>query len=109
MRSSSERSGVHAEDYGLEPGDASSRTWFRERISQVQSSPDEVRQGPWNPQRGGGEDYFFYRKEKDLLITKPDGEFVTMFLEGKPNTRHENAVRIYVREGLLPCKCLTKC
>ncbi|NJQ04890.1 polymorphic toxin-type HINT domain-containing protein [Streptomyces lonarensis] len=77
--------GKHAQDYDLNPGDASSRKWFRDRIAEVRTSPDEVRQGPYNPTRGGGEDYFFYRQGDDLLITKSDGQFVTMFPMEGPN------------------------
>jgi ferredoxin-NADP reductase len=28
---------------------------------------------------GGGSNYFFFRQGDDLLITRPGGEFVTMF------------------------------
>ncbi|MFS7880036.1 RHS repeat-associated core domain-containing protein [Streptomyces asiaticus] len=49
--------GKHAQDYSLDPADGSSRTWFRDRMSAIHTAPDEVRQGPWNPQSGGGEDY----------------------------------------------------
>lgn len=58
---------------------------FRGRISEFRESHDEVRRGAWNPSNGGGEDYFFYRKGSDLLVTKGDGQFVTMFPMGKPN------------------------
>ncbi|MFJ5832773.1 Hint domain-containing protein [Streptomyces sp. NPDC093089] len=77
--------GKHAQDYGLNPGDASARQSFRDRIAEVRGAHDEVRQGPWNPANGGGNDYFFYRKGKDLLVTKGDGQFVTMFPMDKPN------------------------
>ncbi|GAB7040161.1 hypothetical protein JCM9533A_40110 [Catenuloplanes niger JCM 9533] len=71
--------GKHAKDYGLDPSDPEARRWFEERIHTVHATPDEVRVGPWNPQRGGGTDYQFYRQGNDLLITKGDGSFVTMF------------------------------
>lgn len=45
----------------------------------VRGLHDEVRQGPWNPASGGADDYFFYRKGNDLLLTKGNGNFVTMF------------------------------
>ncbi|MTE20612.1 hypothetical protein F0L17_16150 [Streptomyces sp. TRM43335] len=77
--------GKHAQDYGLNPGDASARQWFRDKIAEVRGSHDEVRRGPWNPANGGGEDYFFYRRGNDLLVTKGDGQFVTMFPMEKPN------------------------
>ncbi|WP_327326012.1 hypothetical protein OG735_28650 [Streptomyces sp. NBC_01210] len=77
--------GKHAQDYGLNPGDASARQGFRDKIAGVRGSHDEVRQGPWNPKNGGGNDYFFYRRGNDLLVTKGDGQFVTMFPMSKPN------------------------
>lgn len=84
--------GKHAQDYGLNPGDASAQKWFRDKISEVRGSHDEVRQGLWNPNNGGGNDYFFYRRGKDLLVTKGDGQFVTMFpMDGKPNGWFQDA------------------
>ncbi|MGW4780002.1 polymorphic toxin-type HINT domain-containing protein [Streptomyces filamentosus] len=83
--------GKHAQDYGLNPGDASARQGFRDKIAEVRGSHDEVRQGPWNPKNGGGNDYFFYRRGNDLLVTKGDGQFVTMFPMNKPNGWFEQA------------------
>lgn len=90
--------GKHAQDYGLDPADAQSRKWFRERMKEVHSDPDEIRQGPWNPQRGGGDDYLFYKKGNDLVITKANGELVTMFPLSKPNGWHEGAKSVYKRK-----------
>ena len=87
--------GKHAQDYSLDPADGSSRTQFRDRMNTIHAEPDEVRQGPWNPRSGGGDDYLFYRKGKDLLVTKADGEFVTMFPQEKPNGWFEGANRIH--------------
>ncbi|MFD0067395.1 RHS repeat-associated core domain-containing protein [Streptomyces sp. NPDC056690] len=83
--------GKHAQDYGLNPGDASARQGFRDKIAEVRGSHDEVRQGAWNPKNGGGSDYFFYRRGNDLLVTKSDGQFVTMFPMSKPNGWFEQA------------------
>ncbi|WP_322756812.1 hypothetical protein, partial [Frankia sp. Cas3] len=83
--------GKHAQDYGFNPGDADARKWFRMRMDDVRFSYDEIRRGAWNPQGGGGRDYFFYRKGGDLLITKGDGEFVTMFPMSHPNGWFEAA------------------
>ncbi|MFD9540087.1 hypothetical protein [Streptomyces sp. NPDC060022] len=35
--------------------------------------PDEARQGAYRPGQGGADDYWFYKKDNDLLITKGDG------------------------------------
>ncbi|GAA2055776.1 hypothetical protein GCM10009757_33010 [Streptomyces cheonanensis] len=75
--------GKHSKDYGLNPGDASARAWFENRIHEVHSTPDDIRQGPWNPGRGGGDDYWFFHKENDLVVTRGDGAFVTMFPMGE--------------------------
>ncbi|MFI5764075.1 hypothetical protein ACIA8F_24440 [Streptomyces sp. NPDC051563] len=51
-----------------------------------------MRQGPYNPDGGGSDDYFFYRKGEDLLITKADGEFVTLFpMDKGPTKWYSNA------------------
>lgn len=92
--------GKHAQDYGLNPGDASARQSFRGKIAEVRGSHDEVRQGPWNPKNGGGNDYFFYRRGNDLLVTKGDGQFVTMFPMSKPNGWFEAA-------SPYSCRCKT--
>lgn len=74
-----EKWGSHSKDYNLNPGDPAARQWFQKRIQEVRNSHDEIRQGPWNPSSGGGTDYWFYRQGNDLLLTKGDGTFVTMF------------------------------
>jgi hypothetical protein len=57
--------GKHALDYGLDPGDPSARQWFQDRINEVYQSPDEIKQGAYNPNsNGGGTDFWFYRKGK---------------------------------------------
>ncbi len=71
--------GDHSKDYGLNPGDPAARQWYKDRVYEVRGSHDEVRRGEWNPGSGGASDYWFYRKDDDLLVTKGDGTFVTMF------------------------------
>jgi hypothetical protein len=85
--------GKHAKDYKLNPGDPAARKWFEGRIQEVRAAPDEVRQGPYNPTRGGGDDYWFYRKGDDLLLAKGDGQFVTMFPMSGPNHWFMNAAK----------------
>lgn len=60
-------------------------TQFRSRAHEVHLNPSEVRRGAWNPAGGGGESCFFFRQGDDLLITRPGGEFVTMFPGGSTN------------------------
>ncbi|WP_019548377.1 DUF6531 domain-containing protein [Streptomyces sulphureus] len=90
--------GKHAQDYGLDPGDSASREWFRSRMHAVHGSPDEVRQGAWNPDGGGGADYLFFRKGGDLMVTRPDGEFVTMFPQETPRGWFAEAKVIHTRK-----------
>lgn len=71
--------GKHSKDYNLNPGDPGARKWFKDRVHEVRNSHDEARTGAYNPGQGGSDDYWFYRKGDDLLITKGDGSFVTMF------------------------------
>ncbi|MDT9684596.1 RHS repeat-associated core domain-containing protein [Streptomyces sp. TRM76323] len=87
--------GKHATDYGKHPGDTAARQWYGERIKEVRGAPDEVRQGAYRPGQGGADDYWFYKKDNDLLITKNDGEFVSMFPLSGPNKWYENADNKY--------------
>ncbi|MEV4056203.1 putative T7SS-secreted protein [Amycolatopsis sp. NPDC049688] len=77
--------GKHAQDYGLNPADAESRAWVRQHVDDISRTPNEVRQGPWNPQGGGGGDYYFLRKGEDVVVTKSDGTFVTILKGGQSN------------------------
>ncbi|MER7952437.1 polymorphic toxin-type HINT domain-containing protein [Streptomyces sp. NPDC096079] len=78
--------GRHSKDYDLNPKDPAAREWYKNRAIEVRGAHDEVRQGPYNPDAGGGIDYWFYRQGNDLVITKGDGSFVTMFpLEPRGN------------------------
>lgn len=67
--------GQHAKDYGLDPSDAGARAQFRSRIRGVHLHADQVRRGQFR----GMDDAFMFRRGEDLLITKPDGTFVSMY------------------------------
>jgi len=85
--------GRHASDYGLDPNSDSARAWFASRVQDVHRNPDEVRRGPWNPRGNGGDDYFFFRQGRDLLIIREGGEFVTMFPnEGNAWFKHAEVI-----------------
>jgi ABC-type cobalt transport system substrate-binding protein len=77
--------GKHAEDFGLDPGNPSHRQQVRERIETIVGKYDEVRQGAWNPRRGGGSDFLFYRQGADVVVTKLNGDFVTVLPGGQAN------------------------
>jgi len=77
--------GKHAGDYGLSPADPAARSWILDHIKNIHANPDEVRQGSWNPNGGGGTDYWFYRQGSDVVVTKGDGQFVTILKGGQSN------------------------
>jgi hypothetical protein len=77
--------GKHAQDYGLDPGDPQAREWVRQHIDNISRSPNEVRQGPWNPKGGGGSDDWFFRQGEDVVVAKNDGTFVTILKGGQSN------------------------
>lgn len=67
--------GKHAMDYGLDPGDAAARAGFMSRIRNVHLNPDEVRLGKFRDY----DEAFMFRQGEDLLITRTDGTFVSMY------------------------------
>lgn len=67
-----------AVDFGLDVCSAAARGVFRERIEEIVTRYDDVRQGAWNPTGGGRRDYLFHREGADVVITKPSGQFVTV-------------------------------
>ena len=50
----------------------------------------------WNPSAGGGSNYYFYRKGADVVVTKANGEFVTILKGGVQNSWYQ---------GQLRCEC----
>jgi hypothetical protein len=75
----------HARDYGLDPSDPADRAWMRGHIDDIADNPEEVKQGPWNPNGGGASDDYFFRKGDDVVVTKRDGTFVTILKGGINN------------------------
>nr|WP_203950649.1 DNRLRE domain-containing protein [Microbispora rosea] len=71
--------GKHAQDFNLDVSNPAHRKWFWDQIHETYRNPDEVRRGAWNPRRGGGYGYWFYRKGNMLVLLKHDGTFVTAF------------------------------
>jgi hypothetical protein len=77
--------GKHAKDYGLDPANPADRAWLKGHIDEIGQNPDEVRQGPWNPDGGGATDDYFFRRGDDVVVTKSDGTFVTILKGGINN------------------------
>jgi hypothetical protein len=78
--------GKHAREFGIEFSDPQARSKFRDMIADVYDNADEMRQGPWNPKGNGGNDYLFFRRGNSVLVTKSDGEFVTVMADAADNT-----------------------
>jgi hypothetical protein len=87
--------GKHAEDFGLNPANPSHRKWVRDRIDAIVQRYDEVRQGPWHPRGGGGNDFLFFRQGTDVVVATPNGNFVTVLARGQSNEWFNNASRLY--------------
>jgi hypothetical protein len=66
----------------LNPNDPDARAWVRQHIEDIFNNPDEIRQGVYHPQTGGGANFWFYRQGGDIVITKENGDFVSIFKNG---------------------------
>lgn len=80
--------GKHAKDFGLNPALPEDRERFTEIIQDIRNNATEQRIGPW---RGQPEDVIFYIKEEDVVLTKQNGEFITVLTKGINNVRVKNA------------------
>jgi len=87
--------GKHAQDYGLDPANPAHRELFMRRMQEIHAGPHEVRIGPIMK---GGLDNIMYRQGNDLLITKMDGTFVSMYPGGNTSTWFANGTP-------RPCMC----
>jgi len=66
-----------------------------DKIYEIASSPDKVVQGTFSGQGSGGKrgDVVFRIKNDDVVITKPNGEFITIIKDGvNQNTSVKNAL-----------------
>lgn len=77
--------GKHAQDFGLSPAEQADRQWVQQHVEDIVQNPSETRQGAWNPNGGGGTDYWFFRQGSDVVITRADGTFVTVLQNGSTN------------------------
>lgn len=87
--------GKHAQDYGLDPANPAHRELFMRRMQEIHAGPHEVRIGLIMK---GGPDNIMYRQGNDLLITKMDGTFVSMYPGGNTSTWFANGTP-------RPCMC----
>ncbi len=75
--------GKHAQDFGLDASKDADRLKMREIIADIVSNKDEIRVGSW---RGQADDVLFFIKDNDVVITKTDGEFITVLKDGVINS-----------------------
>ncbi|WP_174508774.1 DUF637 domain-containing protein [Klebsiella oxytoca] len=76
--------GKHVEDFGGNPSDAADRKMVLERIMYIGEHPDKVFSGTFAGQgvNGSRGDVIFRIKGSDVVVTKPDGTFVTILKDG---------------------------
>ena len=81
--------GKHVEDFGGNPSNAADRERVLGIINDIGSNPDKVVAGKFAGQGAGAGasrgDVFFRIKGNDVVVTKPDGSFVTILKDGVTN------------------------
>ncbi|WP_229791465.1 polymorphic toxin-type HINT domain-containing protein [Micromonospora fulviviridis] len=87
--------GKHAEDYGLDAANPAHRAQFMKRIQEIHDGPHEVRIGPIQQD---GPDHLMYVQGEDLLITKTDGTFVSLYPGANTSTWFAGGKPV-------PCSC----
>ncbi|MFC3393722.1 hemagglutinin repeat-containing protein [Brenneria rubrifaciens] len=89
--------GKHVEDFGGNASNAADRQRVLDIINDIGSNPDKVVAGKFAGQGVGNGasrgDVFFRIKGNDVVVTKPDGSFVTILKDGVNNTSVKNALK----------------
>lgn len=89
--------GKHVEDFGGDASNPADRQRVLDIINDIGSHPDKVVAGKFAGQgaEGGASrgDVFFRIKGNDVVVTKPDGSFVTILKDGVNNTSVKNALK----------------
>ncbi len=80
--------GRHAQDFGLDPSNPEDRIKFQRIIDTIMDQAQEIRIGDWRSQP---EDVLFYIRNEDVVITKQNGEFITILKGGISNARVKRA------------------
>lgn len=81
------KSGKHARDYGLDPSNEEDRDRLQGIIKNIHDNADYSFSGVWRGQIGTVN---FFVKGQDAVLTKEDGEFITIMKGGTNNTRLKN-------------------
>ncbi|WP_317618741.1 VENN motif pre-toxin domain-containing protein, partial [Dickeya oryzae] len=89
--------GKHVEDFGGNASNAADRQRVLDIINDIGSNPDKVVAGKFAGQGVGNGasrgDVFFRIKGNDVVVTKPDGSFVTILKDGVNNTSVKSALK----------------
>ncbi|MGN1090706.1 MAG: phage minor capsid protein [Huintestinicola sp.] len=80
--------GKHAEDYGLDASKEEDRQKMKEIINDIHDNRTEIRTGQFCGQSG---DVDFFIKGDDVVICKPNNEFITIMKDGVNNDWVKNA------------------
>jgi len=81
------KAGRHAREFGLDPSIPADRAQLRQKIIDIAEHPDEVVSGTFRGQGPGGTrgPVEFRIKGSDVVVTTPDGHFVTVLPDGINN------------------------
>lgn len=87
------KAGKHMSEFGLSPGNQADRTAFQNYIIRMTNNPDEVRAGSWRGQTDDNKrgNVLFYLKGNDVVVTKPNNEFITILKDGLSNQAVQQA------------------
>ncbi|PRA85911.1 hypothetical protein CQ054_10605 [Ochrobactrum sp. MYb29] len=79
--------GYHMSDFGLDVSNPAERARFKRFVESFANSYDQVLKGTFSGQgaNGGRGDVLFYLKGKDVVVTSPSGNFVTILKNGINN------------------------
>jgi len=85
----------HMRDFDLDVSNPKDRETFRIFVENIGGSPDQVTSGKFRGLGSNGTigDALFYIKNNDVVVTTPNGQFVTILENGLNNNR-------FVRESL---------
>lgn len=75
--------GKHAQDFGLDASKEADRLKMENIIADIVGNRNEIRIGTWRGQRN---EVLFFIKDNDVVLTKMDGEFITVLKDGVINS-----------------------
>jgi len=85
------KAGSHMREWGLDPSSSDDRDVFRATIDGIVQSAEEAREFEF---RGQSDLVIGYIKGNDVVVTKKDGEFITILKDGISNKRFREGVKL---------------